>query len=179
MVKNLDIEYEDIERMIGSLLRGVSVYGYDREDLFLEGVLASLRAIEKYDYKYEVKLSTFIYTNIKNHYYYLYRKSRAQKRMPKEKINLESTLIAESGNFYGKELVSNENQEKDYIQKEKRESLIKKIEGNLKIEDQKIIVYILNGYSKKEISDMMDIEYKKLCNKVAYLKIKLKKIYEN
>lgn len=174
---NEEFSIEDIKKIVNNIIRSISIRGYDKEDLKMEGILEGIKALEEYDPKYNTKVSSYVYGRVKFKMLQLIRYSSALKRTPKESITLEATLLAETGEFYGHKLFSIENQEKDYLISEKFEELYAAAKKTLTNSENRIFELYLQGYTAREISIKEKEDYKKIANKLSYIKKKIR-IYE-
>lgn len=178
------LSIQEIKLIVGSILKKYNSSEITKEDLFLEGVLAALHAIEEYDQKFETKLTTYIYLRIERKFISIIRAEKAQKRKPKEKINYEATTLEETGTLFefklrgeyhtNNYLPYNYNQEQEYQKEETINNLKKEIRKILKKDELNLLKEIMEGRKYKEISQRENKTPRSIANKVYYIKKKLK-----
>ncbi len=140
------------------------------EDLFQEGMIAFYEACRNYDEKYNARFSTFAYVVIKrriHHYYYSCLKRYQNESYSIDTLELQdyflpisSSLVCDSG-F-------------DYALDDKKDR-INKILSNLKNEDKQILEMRINSYSYDEIAKHLNINRKRVDNRLFRLKQRLLK----
>ncbi len=169
-----EVSVDDIKAMCSKIIQNVNIEGYDREDLLMEGVISGLKAIDTYDDERNVKMSTHVFSCIKYRMLYLSRYTNAQKRKPDTKINFDTTIIEETGAFYGQSLIVLPTQEKDFEFRELKENILKSIQEFLNDEEIEIVNMLIEGYSTNEIAQKLKYDNKKLANKINYIKRKVR-----
>lgn len=169
-----NVTLEEISAMSGEIASKIWIEGYDREDLVLEGILEGVKSLELYDGTRGVKMSTYVYSSIKYRLFYLMRLSQAQKRRPEKKIPFEGMLLSESSATYGDYLSVEATQEEEYMLKELKEDIYNKMDSILNKEEIEILKALSNGYKASEIAKDMNVETRKLTNRISYIRRKMR-----
>lgn len=171
----LNMQVDEIKKIVNSIQKSFIISGYDYDDLFLEGVLTALEAINEYDEKYGTKLSTYVYMRVHRRFITINRANKAQKRNPLERINFESTTLAENGVLYGSTLLIEATQEIEILKKEFNGELKEICENLLNNKEIKLLNLYLEGHTIEELAVIYDESVKQISNKIYYLKTKLRK----
>lgn len=142
----------------------------NRDDLRQEAHIALYDACKSYKVGMDTKFSTFAYTCIKRrvHRFYL----RYVRFYCKETTSLDSFETRDAGFLYYSTCVNEDAYNKE---KENRIELLKMIMDSLSYEDRTIVDMRINNFSYQEISDKLNINRKRVDNRLN----KIKKKYAN
>ncbi|EHL99556.1 sigma-70 family RNA polymerase sigma factor [Lentilactobacillus parafarraginis] len=79
--KKLFEQYHPLVRKFNKMFY---VYGMDRDDFDQEASIVLLKAAQHYDYQRSITFGTFFRASLKNRFFDLVRKNKAQKRQPRQ-----------------------------------------------------------------------------------------------
>lgn len=148
---------------------------YEFQDLYTEGIIEAIKARQEYLEDKNTKKTTYIYMRVKYKILNLIRAELAQKRKPKKKISYESLKLEEHQEYFYLGLEKQKNQEEELLKKEEKEEFQKVLKEILKPDEIKYINLYLEGKSVAQIAKMYMLDYKKVANKIYYIKKKIKK----
>lgn len=172
---NDDLAYSKIlanyANMIQSIITGFDLtygsYCVNRDDLFQEGNIGLYEACKSYREEFKTKFSTYAYTIIKRRiqrFYYANIKTYKEEICSidnEELIDHCSYMVYENNDIYRAEI-------------DKRDRL-DKVLNTMSYEDREIVKMRINNYSYKEISSKLNINPKRIDNRLARIKERIAK----
>ena len=176
--ENDDVAFEELlkryEKIIQSVINSFDLeYGDFRisyDDLFQEGTIAFYEACKNFDEKYNTKFITFVYIVIKRriyHFYYSNMKKYKNEVYSIDALELQDYYLPISSGFVCDNGISYE-----FDDKKER---INKILSCLKNEDKQILEMRINSYSYNEIAKQLNINRKRVDNRLFRIKQRLLK----
>ena len=133
-------------------------FGYDQDDLMQIGYFALYKATKYYKLYSESMFYTFLYTLLENDYNQEYRKCNNDKHKSLNKSFSYDLTIPGKNLTYKEVLGENSN----YYQEMDNYNRIVLFKNNLSFELSCYVELKYNGYSNKEISELLDIDYQKI-----------------
>ena len=159
-----------VESIISSYNSEFGDYKLNRDDLRQEAYIALFDACKSYKVGMDTKFSTFAYTCIKRRVHRFY--SRYVRCYLKESTSLDSFETRDPGFLYYDSCVNENAYNKE---KENRIETLKLLMDSLNYEDRTIVDMRMNNYSYEEISNKLNINRKRVDNRLN----KIKKKYAN
>ena len=159
-----------LESIISSYEGEFGDFKLNRDDLRQEAYIALYDACKSYKVGMDTKFSTFAYTCIKRRVHRFY--SRYVRCYCKETTSLDSFETRDPGFLYYSTCVNEDAYNKE---KENRIEALKIIMDSLSYEDRTIVDMRMNNYSYQEISNKLNINKKRVDNRLN----KIKKKYAN
>ena len=159
-----------VESIISSYNSEFGDYKLNRDDLRQEAYIALFDACKSYKIGMDTKFSTFAYTCIKRRVHRFY--SRYVRCYLKESTSLDSFETRDPGFLYYDSCVNENVYNKE---KENRIETLKLLMDSLNYEDRTIVDMRMNNYSYEEISNKLNINRKRVDNRLN----KIKKKYAN
>ena len=174
-------KYDNIIRMKASKYsKFVSSKGFDFNDLFQEGRLGLTQAINDYKNQKNVKFYTFANLCIDRQIASFLRNiAREKHQVLNNSISLDSTT-----NTIGRPITElilddkNIDPEVSFIEMEEKEELFSKIDKVLSNSEQDVFNLRLQGFTYKEISQLLNITEKSVDGSMRRIKMKIKNIIE-
>ena len=150
-------------------------YGIEINDLIQEGMIGLNDAITKYDNTYTNIFYTFALKCVDSIMIsYIVKLGRMKNKILNESVNLELSISDKSNNF-GKNLVDNSyNPEEILIRKENKEEIFKIMDKVLSETEKEALNLKINGFTYKEIADILDKPVKTIDSTIQRAKSKLK-----
>lgn len=165
-------DYNDFGKLLGlcayipkETLEEATKQGYEKEDVYQEAVIAFLRALHTYDENRGAGFRTYASVCIKNHIASLLRSGRRQKSA----AMVDYVPIEEAN------LVSENDPETDWIEKEELSDLKKQILSVLSDFEANVLRLYLRGFSYKTIAEKLGKTEKSVGNALSRVKNKLRK----
>lgn len=143
--------------------------GYSRDDFIQEGFIGLLSAINKYDVNATASFYTFAKTCIDNSMNKLIDKSMQKKN---QILNSSEPL---SDNEECNEFIQDD-PARIVVSRIINEDTISKVEAILSKGELKVYKLLVDGYSTKEISDILGKDSKSIDNSIQRIKIKARKL---
>lgn len=159
-----------VESIISSYNSEFGDYKLNRDDLRQEAYIALFDACKSYKIGMDTKFSTFAYTCIKRRVHRFY--SRYVRCYLKESTSLDSFETRDPGFLYYDSCVNENAYNKE---RENRIETLKLLMDSLNYEDRTIVDMRMNNYSYEEISNKLNINRKRVDNRLN----KIKKKYAN
>ena len=159
-----------VESIISSYNSEFGDYKLNRDDLRQEAYIALFDACKSYKVGMDTKFSTFAYTCIKRRVHRFY--SRYVRCYLKESTSLDSFETRDPGFLYYDSCVNENAYNKE---RENRIETLKLLMDSLNYEDRTIVDMRMNNYSYEEISNKLNINRKRVDNRLN----KIKKKYAN
>jgi RNA polymerase sporulation-specific sigma factor len=174
-------KYDNIIRMKASKYsKFVSSKGFDFNDLFQEGRLGLTQAINDYKNQKNVKFYTFANLCIDRQIASFLRNiAREKHQVLNNSISLDSTT-----NTIGRPITElilddkNIDPEVSFIEMEEKEELFSKIDKVLSNSERDVFNLRLQGFTYKEISQLLNITEKSVDGSMRRIKMKIKNIIE-
>lgn len=170
--ENKNIELAKIVKSVIKMYLNNTKYEFD--DLYFEGILEALRAVEDYQEDKNTKLSTYVYTRVNYRMIYLIRREKAQKRDDSRNINLDMVLSDGATGVYSMDVKSEDNFEESLILEDFKRRFREQAEEILNSEEYKYIEMYLKGYKVEEIAEKTGLTNRQISNKMYYIKRKLR-----
>lgn len=149
------------------------VRGYTDEDLFQEGRIGFLKAIERYE-EGTAKFNTFFTTVVRRELLKLIQHSKAEKRDNNKAVSSLDFEIGEKGEVLI-DIIEDSDSEKDFNETILADRL-KRIEELVEPEQWKIRVMMSEGYSRAEVADHLGITTNKIRSMLNSLNTRLKNL---
>ncbi len=156
-----------VESIVNNYDNEFSAYRLNRDDLRQEALIGLYEACKSYKIDMNTKFSTFAYTCIKRRVHRFY--SRYVKHYCAEVTSLDSFGTQDPGFIYC-DTFANETQ--TYLKKEHVNEALNALMSSLNYEDRMIIDMRASNYSYKEISDKLNINKKRVDNRLSKIKRK-------
>lgn len=157
------------EPMISSIVKGVKVHGYTREDLMQEARMVFCQAVKKYD-STKSKLSTFAYTLIKRR---LRDLKKAESVLKRRGTVVSINLDPEDTEYYDIPSL-NPTPEEKVLMEEKRQEIDTALRGKLTTVEFDVAILFSRGYTYRDIATLMNITTKQVDNALQRARNKLK-----
>lgn len=138
--------------------------GYEKEDIYQESVVAFLHALHSYDEKKGANFRTFASVCIRNHFISILRSGRK----PKNSAMVDYVPIDDV------DLVSKNEPEEDWIEKEAFIDTKKRIFQILSEFENKVLQLYLGGFSYKAIGEKLGKTEKSVGNALSRIRKKLR-----
>ena len=152
--------------------------GFEFNDLFQEGRLGLTQALNDYNDQKNVKFYTFANLCIERQIAsFLKHVARDKNKILNDSISLDSTI-----NSIGKPLVDlilddkNIDPEKSFIELEEQDELYNKIEEKLTSSEQDVFNLRIQGFTYKEIAQLLNITEKAVDGAISRIKTKVSSI---
>lgn len=152
--------------------------GFEFNDLFQEGRLGLTQALNDYNEQKNVKFYTFANLCIERQIAsFLKHVARDKNKLLNDSISLDSTV-----NGVGKPLIdiildeTNIDPEKSFIELEEQDELYNKIENKLSSSEQDVFNLRIQGFTYKEIAQLLNITEKAVDGAISRIKIKISNI---
>lgn len=160
-------------RLVRSCARPFFLYGGDSEDLIQEGMIGLLKAIREFRPDREASFRTFAEICIRNRYISLMRSNSRDRQMLIS--SLDST---DPSGFNGSTYPSGVQQtqralEDSLITREYRATLLAGVRKQLSDFEAKILTHYLDGYSCREIAELVGRPVKSVDNAVQRIRHKI------
>ena len=153
--------------------------GYDYNDLVQEGMIGLSKAIKDFSDQKDVQFTTFANICIERQMFSFLRNiGTGRHKILNESISFDTTT-----NSYGKPLINllddkNINPETTFIESEEKETLYNDIVSVLKDIEIEIFDLRANGFSYKEISNILNITEKSVGKHIERIKDKINKVLD-
>lgn len=160
-----------IESIVGSYVVEFNDYRLNKDDLRQEAYIALYDACKSYKFEMDTKFSTFAYTCIKRKVHRFY--TRYVRYYCTEGSSLDCYQTQDPGFLYYNNCVNESvsNKEKQNIQE-----TLNTLLSELSYEDRMIVDMRMNNYSYQEISNKLNINRKRVDNRLSKIKRKLSKV---
>ncbi len=144
------------------------------EDLCQEGYIALSRAIKEYDNK-SALFYTYVSICIKREMEkYVKSIDRQKNKFLNEAISLNKPIVNEE-DLYLEDVISSRFDLEEYVQSEENFKILYNLKYELELDKSYVYELKINKFTNKEISQLLDLPYKKVDNIVRKLKDDLKK----
>ncbi len=155
-------------------------YGIEINDLIQEGMIGLHDAITNFNESYDVCFYTYALKCINSRIItYIVQAGRFKNKALNESINLELNLNDKSNEF-GKSLADNSyNPEKILINEENKNEILNLIDEILSNSEKEVINLKINGFTYKEIADILGKPIKFVDNTLQRAKSKIKAQLKN
>ena len=154
------------------------VYGYEFSDVYQIVSLVFLDATNKYDVSKNAKFITYLIKSLDNNLkMYLKKYSRVKDYVVLSYDDYENADGLDSDSGYLNYIASDFDLEKEIIGREV-EHYINRFMYALPINKAVIFELYITGYGIAEISELLDIDYKVLCNMLYRIKQKFIKMFD-
>lgn len=168
-----------IELKAKKFTKYVQSKGYDYNDLVQEGMIGLSKAIKDYSEKKDVQFITFANICIERQMFSFLRNISAGRH----KVLNESLSFDTTTNTYGKPLINllddkNINPETTFIESEEKESLYNRIISILNETEIEIFELRAEGFSYKEIANLLNITEKSVGKHIEKIKNKISKMLD-
>lgn len=168
-----------IELKAKKFTKYVQSKGYDYNDLVQEGMIGLSKAIKDYSEKKDVQFITFANICIERQLFSFLRNISAGRH----KVLNESLSFDTTTNTYGKPLINllddkNINPETTFIESEEKESLYNRIISILNETEIEIFELRAEGFSYKEIANLLNITEKSVGKHIEKIKNKISKMLD-
>lgn len=172
-------KYDNLIRMKCSKYKTfIESKGFEFNDLFQEGRLGLTQALNDYNENKNVKFYTFANLCIDRQIAsFLKHVARDKNKILNESISLDSTT-----NSVGRPLTDlilddkNIDPEKSFIELEEQDELYKKIEDKLTQSEQDVFDLRIQGFTYKEIAQLLNITEKSVDGAISRIKSKISNI---
>lgn len=158
------------------LLKGMENSGLDINDLIQEGRIGLINASETFTESKDTLFYTYAKTCIERKMYDLVKSTkRAKHKILNDSIPID--VDAEKGEYKELDYLlkdNTENPEQLLINEERKQELQNIINSKLNEFEIQVVELKLKGFANKEISSMLECEYKKVDNTLQRIKQKLK-----
>lgn len=180
--ESLNMILKNYKKFIFLSSRNYFLIGADQDDLIQEGMIGLIKAIKAYDGTKNASFKTFATICIKRQLITAIKASNAQKN---------NALNSASGNYieneegkevsYEKCLTSNihYNPEQLMLSKERVADLDRYSKENFSEIEREVFLYLIKGYSYREISEKMGTNLKTIDNAMQRIKRKSQDWYNN
>ena len=170
-----------IEHYVNKYKNIASKIGIEKDDLYQEGLIGFIEAIKKYNEYKDIKFNTYATNMIRNHMLKIIEVGlRSKNKVLNEALSLEYDYSNNNnlGNYIGENNLIDK-----VILKDQINDIKLFIYNKIKYKDRIILLYNINGYSKEDISNILNISIKSITNSLYRSKNKIKsyvsKKYEN
>ncbi len=166
------------KNLVRSKAKNMYMLGGDSEDLIQEGMIGLFKAVKDYDSGRDASFMTFAELCINRQIYNAIQKSNRKKNLPLNSyISLYTDDDEQNGNFYeGIVDTKKKNPEEIILEKERIESLQRKIEEELSDFEKQVLDLLLIGMSYTEIARILSVTDKSADNCIQRIKSKIKKL---
>lgn len=173
------VEKELIERYllcVRQLAAPLFLMGGDKEDLIQEGNVGLYQAMLQYDPKKDTSFATFAKICIRRAQYKAIESSNRKKNAPLN-FRISTEVMAEDGDFDKKEAADESlNPEVIFLDKERSDRMMKKIELELSPLEKKVFYRYLAGMDYTEIATEIGKDKKSIDNTIQRIKRKVKAV---
>lgn len=153
-------------KLICSVAKKYSAYGYELQDFIQEGLLSFLLACKTYSADCGSSYKNYAVKCTKNRFADIVKKANAKGSVPANKIVSIQTVEDEQD-------LSN-NVEDYVLEREYLKTFLQHISSTLNEEERNIFQMYINGYSYKDIADKLGISTKNVDNILQKIKRKLR-----
>ncbi|MGN1131144.1 MAG: sigma-70 family RNA polymerase sigma factor [Ruminococcus sp.] len=153
-------------KLICSVAKKYSAYGYELQDFIQEGLLSFLLACKTYSADCGSSYKNYAVKCTKNRFADIVKKANAKGSVPANKIVSIHTVEDEQD-------LSN-NVEDYVLEREYLKTFLQHISSTLNEEERNIFQMYINGYSYKDIADKLGISTKNVDNILQKIKRKLR-----
>ncbi len=172
-------ETEILERykeLVVKIARSYYIVGGDIEDTVQEGMMGLYKAIRNYSPEKNSSFKTFAIMCIKHQIQTAIKKANTKKNAPlSSSVSLQSFADGDSAEEYlPMGLILQDSPVDKVINKENYHNLILNIKQILSKREYKVLTYYLQGYSYKEIAEILNLTNKSIDNSLTRIKNKLK-----
>ena len=169
-----------IEMKAKKYVKFVVSKGYDMNDLIQEGMIGLTQAINDFKEQKNVQFQTFANLCIDRKIFSFIRNiTRDKHRLLNESISIDASYSST-----GKPLIemlfdeNNINPEEIFIERETKYELFNKIDEKLSKSEKEVFDLRMQGFSYKEISELLNITSKAVDGTLSRIKNKIKNILE-
>lgn len=178
-LKEEGYETEILERykeLVVKIARSYYIVGGDIEDTVQEGMMGLYKAIRNYSPEKNSSFKTFAIMCIKHQIQTAIKKANTKKNAPlSSSVSLQSFADGDSAEEYlPMGLILQDSPVDKVINKENYHNLILNIKQILSKREYKVLTYYLQGYSYKEIAEILNLTNKSIDNSLTRIKNKLK-----
>lgn len=178
-VQNGDAEAENellsrYKDLVVKISRSFYIVGGDLEDIIQEGMIGLYNAIKNYHDDKEASFKTFAVICIKHKIQGAIKKSQSNKNKPLSSAVSIQSFDSEGEEFYPIEFVLDNTPAKIAIEKENLKDLKENIKSSLSKLEFKVLKLYLEGYSYREIAEILNIQQKAIDNSLSRIKQKLR-----
>lgn len=166
-----------INIILNDFMKKYKIIGVDKSDLYQEGLIGLLNAIETYDENKDVTFYTYANICIKTSLMTAIRNTFTQKnRILNTSYSLDKMFEDSEDNFYDIFKDEREEPNKKLIDREEINELKDKIISKLSNNEKIIFELKLKGFDNKEISSIIDKDKKYVENTIFRISKKFKEI---
>ena len=172
--ENLLLErYKDL---VVKIARGYYIIGGELEDIVQEGMIGLYKAIKGFSDDKSASFKTFAILCIKRQIQSAIKKANTKKNLPlSNSISLQSfSDKTDENEFLPVDLIFQVSPDERFIDKENYVNLLNQIKNILSKNEYIVLKYYLQGYSYKEIANILHINHKSIDNSLSRIKHKLK-----
>lgn len=178
-VQNGDAEAENellsrYKDLVVKISRSFYIVGGDLEDIIQEGMIGLYNAIKNYHDDKEASFKTFAVICIKHKIQGAIKKSQSNKNKPLSSAVSIQSFDSDGEEFYPIEFVLDNTPAKIAIEKENLKDLKENIKSSLSKLEFKVLKLYLEGYSYREIAEILNIQQKAIDNSLSRIKQKLR-----
>ena len=168
---------KEYSKLLSSNARKYYLVGAEKEDLVQEGILGLLKAIKFYD-ETKSSFSSFAFLCIRREMISAIRKANTQKNVMLNEA-LKTNAILEDSAYFDEDKINinnykslENNPEEAYLYKEKIEEFKKFSEKNFSKFEKEVLIYLIRGYSYREISKILSKKLKSIDNTIQRIRKK-------
>ncbi|MBO5327928.1 MAG: sigma-70 family RNA polymerase sigma factor [Clostridia bacterium] len=175
--KSLEELLKRYKKMVLSITRKFSLYGFESEDLVQEGMCGLYAAIIGFKKGQQAKFSTYAYSCVKNRIIDLAKKHAKQN----QRTGGEEQLIKKKGKWeevdFEQILDKSDGPEIKLIKKESSSEFLLKISKILSSLEYRVIVAYMDGLTLTEIAQALNKSKKSVDNALTRSKKKIEKLF--
>ena len=149
--------------------------GGDRDDLIQEGIIGLLRGIKSFDFNKKASFKTFVIMCMRRQIITALKNSNAKKNQMLNSVYFSKEEASENKIY----IETTSNPEEEYLYKELVLELFEYSRENFSKLEKSVLIYLIQGYTYREIAKKMGKSNKTIDNAYQRIKIKVKKWLKN
>ena len=166
---------ERYKDLVVKISRSYFIIGGELEDIVQEGMIGLYKAIKNFS-ENKSTFKTFAVTCIKHQIQSAIKKANTKKNAPlSNSVSLQSfSDNSDDEQFLPLNLIIQTSPDEKVVERENYQTLVMKIKECLSKKEFEVLKYYLQGYSYREIAEILKISEKSIDNSLTRIKSKLK-----